>query len=301
MSEAAVAAATLAGAVLGAVLVRPVVALYARPAPAPPAVVCALCGARVLGGGRRWVAALVRGRCGACRERFGAGPGVAEVVTAAVFGGVAAGGAGGWLMAAQFWFALVGSALVLVDVTVHRLPDHLTGAASAGLAVLLAGATVAGQPGSVAVRTVGGAAAVGALFFVAVLVGAVAFGDFKLSPALGMLLAWTSWRSVAAGLVLSVLLAPVLVLGRLVVRDLPGRRALRPVVLLVGLAVPAAAGLAASRASGVGALGAVAAWAVLVLEFTVVLLARRGLARHMRVAIGPALVVGTLLASVLLS
>ncbi|MFJ1757653.1 prepilin peptidase [Kitasatospora sp. NPDC088134] len=222
-------------------------------------------------------------------------------MTAAMVGGVAAGGAGGWLMAAQMWFALIGSVLVLVDITAHRLPDHLTAAASLGLAVLLTGATFAGQPGSIAARALGGAAAVGVLFFGAVLAGAVAFGDFKLSPALGMLLAWTGWRSVVAGLVLSVLLAPVLVLGGLVVRELPARRALRPAVLLVGLATPAAAGLAVARVSGVGGLGALTAWAVLVLEFAAVLLARRRLARHMRVAVGPALVVGTLLASVLLS
>ncbi len=301
MSSTTVVTAAVVGAVLGGGLVRPVVAAYARPAPAPPARECSACGTRVLGGAGGWFAALAKGRCVGCGARVGCPPGVAEVVTALAFGGVVAGGAPGWLLAAQLWFALVGAALVLVDAAVRRLPDHLTAAAALGLAALLAGATVSGQPWSVAGRVVAGAAVVGALFFVAVLAGAVAFGDFKLSPALGALLAWTSWQAVVAGLLASIFLAPLLVLGALVVERPPGRRALWPVLAVAGLAAPGAVGVAVARATGTGALGVLTAWAMAVLLLTVVLLVQGQQVRGTRVAVGPALIAGSLLASIALA
>ncbi|MFB7674117.1 hypothetical protein ACFC26_22160 [Kitasatospora purpeofusca] len=223
------------------------------------------------------------------------------MLAALAFGAVVAGGAAGWLMAAQLWFAFVGTALVLVDASVRRLPLHLTTAAWVGLAVLLSGATVSGQSWSVAVRAVAGAAVVGALFFVAVLLGAAAYGDLKLSPALGGLLAWTSWQAVAAGLVMSVFLAPLLVLGAMVLARPPGRRALRPVFAVAALVVPVVGGVVVARVTGLGVLGGIAAWVLVVAEFTVVLLAQHRLVRGTKVAVGPALVAGALLGSVLFS
>ncbi|WP_052390978.1 prepilin peptidase [Streptomyces sp. NRRL B-24484] len=223
------------------------------------------------------------------------------MLTGLVFGLVVVGGAGGWLMAAQLWFAFVGAALVLIDAAVRRLPDHLTAAAAAGVALLLGGATIAGQPWVVVGRALAGAAAVGTLFFVAVLAGAVAFGDLKLSPALGALLAWSSWQAVAAGLLMSVFLAPLLVLVGLVVVRRPARRALRPVLAVTGLGLAVAGGVAVARGTGVGVLGGLTAWALAVVQLGVVLVAQRRPLKGTKVAVGPALIAGSLLASVAFS
>ncbi|KUN58963.1 hypothetical protein AQJ46_41675 [Streptomyces canus] len=103
----------------------------------------------------------------------------------------------GWTAAAHYWLAACGIALVMIDVAVHRLPDVLTLPASAGTLVLLAGAAVAGEPGSLT-RALAAAAALGGVYLLLV-AGGMGMGDVKLAPAVGALLGWHSWSAVILG------------------------------------------------------------------------------------------------------
>ncbi|WP_063803906.1 prepilin peptidase [Streptomyces canus] len=190
-----VAVAFVSGILVGAAM-RPMVFARSVPRGEPLRTACPACGTVLLpsAGG---TLQLVRGRCAACRERIPPAPGVSEVLTAVVFASLAAFGMTGWTAAAHYWLAACGIALVMIDVAVHRLPDVLTLPASAGTLVLLAGAAVAGEPGSLT-RALAAAAALGGVYLLLV-AGGMGMGDVKLAPAVGALLGWHSWSAVILG------------------------------------------------------------------------------------------------------
>ncbi|MFK0292879.1 prepilin peptidase [Streptomyces sp. NPDC090442] len=126
------------------------------------------------------------------------------MTTAAAFTAVAAGGSSGWYAVAQYWIALLGAGLLLVDSAVERLPDALTLRAALGTLALLTVATAAGEPGS-PLRAVAVAATAGALF-TAFTLGGMGMGDAKLAVSLGALLGWRSWHAAWLALVTSLLL-----------------------------------------------------------------------------------------------
>jgi leader peptidase (prepilin peptidase)/N-methyltransferase len=206
-----------AGLVVGALLVRPAAFAYTAPAAvALPRTACPDCGARLLGRGAVPGAfrklALAR-RCTAC---LAAGPAstagragppllVPESLTALGAAAVLAGGAAGFLLAAQLWLVVIGAALLLTDVAVHRLPDHLTAAAGSGVAALLAVAAVTGGHWDALVRAAVVALATAVWFFILALLGQ-GLGDLKLAPTLTAVLAWQSWATAIDGLLLSYVL-----------------------------------------------------------------------------------------------
>lgn len=101
------------------------------------------------------------------------------------------------------WLLLVPLAVLLarVDLTVLRLPDVLTLPAAAGTAVLLGAVSLLpGHQGSWP-RALLGAVALGLFFLVLHLVNpdGMAFGDVKLAPTAGLVLAWYGWRTLAVG------------------------------------------------------------------------------------------------------
>lgn len=96
---------------------------------------------------------------------------------------------------AACWLVICGLPLTVIDVRVRRLPDVLTGAAFAGVAVcLLTAAAVTGQWPALA-RAAGGGAAVGVLFAVLALArpGSAGLGDAKLGVSTGALAGWLGW------------------------------------------------------------------------------------------------------------
>ncbi|MEU4097741.1 A24 family peptidase [Streptomyces sp. NPDC026673] len=101
------------------------------------------------------------------------------------------------------WLLLVplGVLLARVDLTVLRLPDVLTLPAAAGTAALLGvAALLPGHDGSWP-RALLGAAALGLFYLVLHLVNpdGMGFGDVKLAPTAGLVLAWYGWGTVAVG------------------------------------------------------------------------------------------------------
>ncbi|WP_100112473.1 A24 family peptidase [Streptomyces alboflavus] len=151
-------------------------------------------------------------------------------MTAIMFALIAASGLTGWLAAAHYWVAATGTALILIDAQVHRLPNVLTLPAFIGTTVLLAGAALNGEHGSLP-RALAAAAVLTSTFLLLTF-GGVGLGDVKLAPTLGALLGWHSWAAAALGtLAMFVLAAAVnLLQGRT-----RGRIAFGPYMILGAL------------------------------------------------------------------
>ena len=118
----------------------------------------------------------------------------------------------GLVLAAACWLAVCAVPLVFTDLAVSRLPDPLTAAAYAGIAVVLllaAAFTAPGAPeadghggswGGLARAVLGGLALAG--FYLLLMIispSGMSLGDVKLAASLGTLLAWFGWRVLIAG------------------------------------------------------------------------------------------------------
>ncbi|MFI0155928.1 prepilin peptidase [Streptomyces lydicus] len=208
--------ATLVGLVAGAGL-RPLVVALAVPAGQPANVTCPACSPQPV---PAWGPHALRllppgGHCPNCRSRLCA-PWLPELTTAAAFAVVAAGGAVGWYAAAQYWIALLGAGLLLIDSAVQRLPNPLTLAAAVGTLALLTAAAAHHEPGSL-LRAVIVAAAAGGLFAMLALCG-MGLGDAKLAISLGAMLGWRSWQAAVLALVLTYLLGATVAILLLLTR-----------------------------------------------------------------------------------
>ncbi|EDY49225.1 hypothetical protein SSCG_02253 [Streptomyces clavuligerus] len=164
-----------------------------------------------------------------------------EMTTAAVFAALAAwGAAGNWFAAAQYWLTACGITLALIDLAVQRLPDVLTLPACAGTFLLLAGAALAGEPGSLG-RATAAAAVLTLVFLLLAAVAGLGLGDVKLAPAVGALLGWSSWTGLwwgaAAGFVLGAVCAVILLAAG---RDRRSQVAFGPFMVAGALAVSVA-------------------------------------------------------------
>lgn len=208
-----VALAVATGGMVGAAA-RPLVFARSVPAPGTPRTRCPHCLATVLTRSR--VLLPLSGRCPQCEESIGPAAFSAEVAMAAAFAAVAVGGATGWFVAAQYWFATCGIALALTDLAVQRLPDVLTVPAGVGTFLLLSAASVAGEGGSLG-RAFLAAVAVAAGYLLLAVFGGMGLGDVKLAPAIGLLLGWHSWTSLwwgtFAGFLLGALLGTALLIA----------------------------------------------------------------------------------------
>ncbi|MFF4283558.1 prepilin peptidase [Streptomyces kronopolitis] len=224
--------AVVVGLTAGAAL-RPAVVALAIPAGRPAD--CPACSPRPAG---PTVLRLLSSGCENCRGQLLDAPWwLPPAATAAAFAAVAAGDATGWYAAAQYWIAFLGTALLLVDSAVQRLPDALTAPAAVGTLVLLAGAAAEGEPGSLP-RAVAVAVAAGVLF-TAFALGSMGLGDAKLAVSLGALLGWRSWQAAWAGLVLAFTLGALFAVFLLLVqrRSRKSTLALGPALIIGTLAV----------------------------------------------------------------
>ncbi|MGW1496158.1 prepilin peptidase [Streptomyces sp. NPDC002402] len=188
------AVALLAGLLAGTAA-RPLLFAWTVPPSAPLRRSCPTCDAPARAAVR--LLAPPRGRCAACRTPWSTDRGLPEAMTALAFALIAASGLTGWIAAAHYWVTACGTALVLIDAKVNRLPNVLTLPAFAGVIVLLGGAAANGEQGSL-LRSLAAAAALGAVFFLMTF-GGIGLGDVKLAPTLGALLGWHSWAGVFLG------------------------------------------------------------------------------------------------------
>jgi leader peptidase (prepilin peptidase)/N-methyltransferase len=171
----------------------------------------AVAGAAITVGASPYLARLVVSVPDRANRRWwtGAAPGARrQALTSAValVLGVLAGLAGtaaGWAtLPALLALALTGTALAVIDIETHRLPDRLVGVAAGGAVVLLALAAAAGDHWPAYLRAVEAAAAVFAVLFAITLAAprSFGFGDVKLGGVLGAYLGWTGWPAVFYGI-----------------------------------------------------------------------------------------------------
>ncbi|MFF4343206.1 prepilin peptidase [Kitasatospora sp. NPDC001540] len=208
--------ASVAALVLGALVLRPAAFAYTRPEDRPvPDPTCPYCGTQVLGRGSApgaYRALVLRRRCVACAAtrpgggRIGPPALVPETLAAVGTTAVLAAGADGAVLAAQLWLVALGTVLICADFAVHRLPDHLTGAAALGVAALLTTeAAGSGRWGHLAVAAAA-ALGLGAVYFAMALLGQ-GLGDAKLVPSLAALVTWQYWFGWFHGVLLASVLA----------------------------------------------------------------------------------------------
>ncbi|CAM5266354.1 prepilin peptidase [Streptomyces spiroverticillatus] len=119
-----------------------------------------------------------------------------------------------WLLLTPFALLLAG-----VDLRVNRLPDVLTLPLAAGAAVLLGAADLLPGNGGSWLGALLGGAGLGGVYLLLHLVNpdGMAFGDVKLSPALGAALGWYGFPVLFIGTFAGFLLGSLYGLGRIVV------------------------------------------------------------------------------------
>ena len=253
MNGPLVAALAVAGLVIGWFL-RGVIFSCAVPAGAAPARACPRCGDQILAAGRLPRPALSRsgqppgpavspsgqppgpavsrsgwlprlalspsGRCPGCQARIGPPPLVVELVTAVLFGALAARVHPALVLAAACWLAGCAVALAWIDAAVQRLPDALTAPAYAGtVALLLLAAAASGHWRDLLRAVLGGLAlALAYLILVVISRSAVGLGDAKLAASLGTLTAWPGWPTLIAGAFAGFVLGAIYGVGLLVSR-----------------------------------------------------------------------------------
>ncbi|MFE0457747.1 prepilin peptidase [Kitasatospora sp. NPDC058965] len=225
---------------------------------------CPHCGSPVLGAGAGAYADLVlRRRCRTCSTDalvsatapaaagiviggsaggpIGPAAWVPELLTAAAVAGFVAAGSSGWLLAVQLWLAVLGAAMVLIDLKEQRLPHLLTGLSAAGVVVYLGALAVTGSGWPELVLPCLGAAVVGGVLWLMERLGMLGMGDVLLAPSLAAVLASQSGATLYWGLVAQFAIGFAMGGARLL---LTGNRevALGPGLVLGALVVSAAAG-----------------------------------------------------------
>ncbi|MFJ2191643.1 prepilin peptidase [Kitasatospora sp. NPDC087861] len=194
-------AATAAGLLTGALLVRPLAFHYTAPTGHPlPRRTCPTCDHPLTATRPHHLYAIsLTRRCPHCANRIGPPPLLPEALAGLGVAAVLTTGTEVWVTTAQLWLTVIGAVLVITDASVRRLPDHLTAAAATGVALLLTAATANATTGSL-LRAAEAAAVVGAAFFISLIAGGLSMGDLKLAPALAAVLGWHSWTALFWGL-----------------------------------------------------------------------------------------------------
>jgi leader peptidase (prepilin peptidase) / N-methyltransferase len=152
----------------------------------------------------------LRGRCPECAAALGPWSLGAELLTAAVFAGLA------WrfgprpVLIAYCYLGAVGVALAIIDARYRRLPDALT-LPSYPVALALLGVAALTTPGGARhyLTALAGLAATGLVFAAQALIypAGLGWGDVKLSGLLGGYLGWLGVGPLVTGLVAGYLLA----------------------------------------------------------------------------------------------
>lgn len=193
----------------------------------------------------------LRGRCASCGAPISPRYILVEVLVGVLFAltvwaqGLTAGSA--LLLGLAFFGVVLGA----IDLETRRLPDPLTAAfAIYTTVVILAAGSLSGD-WSGAMRALIGSAALGALYFLAFFLypKGMGFGDVKLAPTLGALLAWFGWDIFTVGAFAAFLWGAVFGIGAMVA----ARRSR-------GVSIPFGPWMFIGAVTGVVAGGAVASW-----------------------------------------
>lgn len=154
---------------------------------------------------------LLHGRCRDCAAPISRRYPAVELLTAAVFAGLAARLGASAALPAFLYLGGVGVALGLIDLDVHRLPNALTLPSYAVGVALLAGAAVAQGSRTPLLRGLLGMVALLGLYLLLALVypAGMGLGDVKLAGLLGLYMGWLGWGAWAVGAFAAFLLGGV--------------------------------------------------------------------------------------------
>jgi leader peptidase (prepilin peptidase)/N-methyltransferase len=146
------------------------------------------------------------------RERWSARRGVTiALVTAAIFGLLAARFGPAAELPAYLSLGAAGVALAVIDLDCHRLPNSLTVPSYAIGISLLGVAALSRRDGGALLRAIAAMAVLFAVFYLLALLHprGMGFGDVKLAGVLGLYLGWLGWAHVLLGAFLAFLLSAV--------------------------------------------------------------------------------------------
>jgi leader peptidase (prepilin peptidase)/N-methyltransferase len=129
------------------------------------------------------------------------------LITAGVFGLLAARFGPAPELPAYLYLGVVGVALAVIDLDCRRLPDSLTLPSYVIGGALLGVAALARSDGGAAVRAFAGMAVLFAVFYALALIhpAGMGFGDVKLAGVLGLYLGWLGWDHLLLGAFLAFL------------------------------------------------------------------------------------------------
>jgi leader peptidase (prepilin peptidase) / N-methyltransferase len=130
------------------------------------------------------------------------------------------------LASACGWLVVCGLPLSIIDIRVRRLPNALTAACAAGIAVLLAAAAAVDGRWPDLARATAGAAITCAFFALLALArpGSAGLGDAKLGLSTGALAAWFGWEFLLTSMFTAFVLAACYGLGLLIAGRASARR-----------------------------------------------------------------------------
>jgi len=176
-------------------LLRWLIIGYTIPSPPTDRRRCVRCAARLWPGACRPSA-----RCPDCRTPVGPPPYTVEIAAATAAVMLIGSGLHGWELAAYTAWSMFLIALGCIDTAVHRLPHHLSAAATLGFVAFLALASGTAPTWLAAVASAVGLAAFHALLHAAAPSG-LGLGDVTITIPVGLALGWLNWRyAVAAAL-----------------------------------------------------------------------------------------------------
>ena len=160
---------------------------------------------------------VLRGKCRDCNARISVRYPLVELGTAIFFGAVAWLTLGGLAPAtlaestgltaailtlvAFLFFAAISTALTLIDLDTHRLPNSIVlPAYPVAVALLTAAALFAGEPERLTTMAAGGLGLFAIyLTMASVYPGGMGVGDVKLAGVIGLYLGWSGWGALAVG------------------------------------------------------------------------------------------------------
>ena len=217
-----VAASVLFGLVVGSFLNVVIHRVPAGESVVRPRSKCPRCGTEIASRDNipvvSWL--VLRGKCRACGAPISARYPLVEILTAVLFGAVAARLGEDWALPAFLVLTAGLIALSLIDLDTFKLPRgiiYVTGAIS--VVLLGAAAAIEGDTRGIVEALAGAAIAFAVLFVIHVISPkGMGFGDVRLAALLGLFLGWMELPMVGVGLFLAFLLASVVGIALMALR-----------------------------------------------------------------------------------